>query len=210
MTKREILRTEAEEKLNKLRAEYEVKKNDKELDNYTENAKKEYLINLSNEYYNQSEQLKREYSEKIYQAGLEEVETLKSQLKEQDLINKNKKISMEDLLVENNNLIYSTYILNNGSIEQIKNLLINNPDNKPILELVKAKLNTIEKDDQSKYSDLKQIIENIEVDKVQQLQSEIQSEYFSNQSNYPTNRAVSPDLRKMFNLDENIQSKFFN
>lgn len=210
MLRRKILRTEAEEKLNKLRSEYEVKKNDKELDNYKEGAKKEYLINLSQEYYNQSEQLKREYSDKIYQEGLEEVETLKTQLKEQDLINKNKKSSMEDLLVENNNLIYSTYILNNGSVEQINNLLVNNPDNKPILELVKAKLNTVEKDDQSKYSDVKQIIANIEVDKVQQLQSEIQSEYFRNQSNYPTNRPVSPDLRKMFNLDESLSAKFFN
>jgi predicted transcriptional regulator len=210
MLRRKILRTEAEEKLNKLRAEYEVKKNDKELDNYKEGAKKEYLINLSQEYYNQSEQLKREYSDKIYQAGLEEVETLKTQLKEQDLINKNKKSSMEDLLVENNNLIYSTYILNNGSVEQINNLLINNPDNKPILELVKAKLNTVEKDDQSKYSDVKQIIANIEVDKVQQLQSEIQSEYYNNQSNYPTNRSASPDLRRMFNLNESLSAKFFN
>lgn len=210
MSKRKKLRTEAEEKLNKLRAEYETKKNDRDLDNYKEDAKKEYLINLSQEYYNKSEQLKKEYSDEIYQAGLEEVEALKTQLKEQDLINKNKKISMEDLLVENNNLIYSTYILNNGSIEQIKNLLINDPDNKPILELVKAKLNTVEKDDQSKYSDLKQVIENIEVDKVQQLQSEIESEYFNNQSKYPTNRAVSPNLRKMFNVNESIQSQFFN
>lgn len=210
MLKREVLRNEAEEKLNKLNAEYQAKKNAKELDSYKEDAKKEYLVNLSQEYYNKSEQLRREYSDKIHQAGLEEIETLRTQLKEQDLINKNKKSSMEDLFAENNNLIYSTYILNNGSIEQIKNLLVNNPDNKPILELVKAKLNTVEKDNQNKYSDVKQIIANIEVDKVQQLQSEIQSEYYNNQSNYPTNRSVSPDLRRMFNLNESLSAKFFN
>lgn len=210
MLKREVLRNESEEKLNKLNAEYQAKKNAKELDSYKEDAKKEYLVNLSQEYYNKSEQLRREYSDKIHQSGLEEIETLRTQLKEQDLINKNKKSSMEDLFAENNNLIYSTYILNNGSIEQIKNLLVNNPDNKPILELVKAKLNTVEKDNQNKYSDVKQIIANIEVDKVQQLQSEIQSEYYNNQSNYPTNRSVSPDLRRMFNLNESLSAKFFN
>ncbi|OOM16744.1 hypothetical protein [Clostridium saccharobutylicum] len=210
MSKRESLRNEAEGKLSKLKSEYEAKKNDKELDNYKEDAKKEYLINLSQEYYNMAEKLGSEYSDKIYKAGIEEVETLKTQLKDQDLINKNNKSSMEDLLAENNNLIYSTYILNNGSIEQIKNLLEYNCNNKPLIELVKAKLNTVGKDDQNNYSDVKQLIANIEVDKVEQLKSEIQSEYFSNQSKYPTNRVVSPDLRKMFNLDESLSAKFFN
>lgn len=210
MSRRKTLRNEAGEKLNKLKSEYEGKKNSNELDKYTEDAKKEYLINLSKEYYSMAENLREEYRGKIYQAGMEEVAELETQLKEQELSNQSKKDSMEDLLSENNKLIYSTYILNNGSVEQVKNLLINNPNNEQIKELVKAKLNTIETSEKSNYSEVQQMITEVESDKVKKLELQIQQEYNSNQFNYPTNGVIPLDLDTMFNYSESARTQFFD
>lgn len=210
MSRRKALRNEAVEKLKKLKSEYEGKKNSKELDNYNEDAKKEYLINLSKEYYSMAGGLREDYREKIHQAGMEEVATLETQLKEQELSNQSKKDSMEDLLSENNKLIYSTYILNNGSVEQVKNLLINNINNEQIKELVKAKLNTIETSEKNNYSEVQQMITEAESDKVKKLELQIQQEYNSNQFNYPTNGVIPIDLDTMFNFSESARTQFFD
>ena len=54
------------------------------------------------------------------------------------------------------------------------------------------------------------MITEVESDKVQKLQLQIQQEYHTNQFNYPSNSIIPPNLDAMFNFSESARTQFFN
>lgn len=183
---------------------YEKDKKLDMLNNYTEDAKLQYLIDLSEKYFSEGKKLQKMYAEKISEEydSLIRIEKEKQRMKE---LEENKPKTLDQLLAENNKLLYSTFILSNGNTEQIKGLLDKYKGDKQIIEFVKTKKGKPE------YAEVKQLISDMESDPAEILEWRKREAYnfYTTSDCFPSERALIPRLNKIFEVSERQQDKFF-
>lgn len=195
--------------LQTLKLKYDAEKTSDLVDKFTSEAKKSYLKELSETYYNEGKQMKKQYIQKICDEydNLIKIEKESKKLKE---LERKKPKTQEQLLNDTNKLLYSTFILCHGSSEQIRALLSENREDIQVIELVKAKLNSVGREEKEHYNDVGQMLLDLARDRADDLliQKNNYQNYLSSDS-FPTINALQPDLAQIFEKTKYIQDEFF-
>ena len=204
MNKRDTLKQEAQVFITQLKAEYDAKISEKELAKYTDEAKGEYKDNLSKQYYKIAEEKREIYRSLIFAAGKKEVilaEKIASEAKRIKEINSEKP---DELLKQNNALLHVGFMLQNGTVIQISDLVERYRENDDIISMIAAQSN------KPGYESIKSDLNKVEDHSIHHLKNSVESQDISFSEKFPHLTGLGKSPFDLFDMGRATEHNFFS
>lgn len=197
--------------LQQMKNAYEADKVKPELNNYTPEGKKKYYIDLSDKYLKKAKGLRKQVADRVIDRLDHEKELISERQQVEEIKKKEHIPTTNELLQRNNSLLYATNVLQNGTPNQVLQMLNNNSDDM-VLNLISMKVNNLKNQDKEDWLRVINKLDDIKktpLDVIKQVRNGFYAYYCTDNNKFPSNHALSVDIGSLFDSYTNAMNKFF-